>query len=117
MQYADRAGEHSEDAGLLAIRNQPGGRRLRVEATVAREAVVRPQRGELTFEPKDAAGDQRLVRKKTGVIDQIAGRKIIGSVKEQIVISDQAEDVVGGDVHRMDLDGHIRIERREHRLS
>src|SRR5438309_2308722 len=59
LEAADDAGEDAQDAALGAAGDHPGGRRLGVEAAVARPAL-RPEDGSLPLETEDAAVDVRL---------------------------------------------------------
>ena len=94
LNRADDARQHAEHAAFRAARHQAGRRRLRVEAAIAR-AVLRGEHRGLPLEPEDAAVGVRLAEEHAGVVDQVAGREVVGAVEDDVVVAERSQGVGG----------------------
>ena len=92
LDRADRRAQHAEHAALGAGRHHAGRRRLRVEAAVARP-VLGPEHRGLAVEPVDRAPDVGLAQQHGRVVDEVAGREVVGAVDDQVVGLEDLEDV------------------------
>ena len=86
LDRADGRAQHAEHAALGARRHHAGRRRLRVQAPVAR-AVLGPEHAGLAVEPVDRAPHVGLAEQHAGVVDQVAGREVVGAVDDQVVLA------------------------------
>ena len=82
---ADQAGENAQHAALGATWHQAGRRRLGIEAAVA-GPLARGEDAGLAFEAKDGAVDVGLAREHAGIVDQVAGGKVVGAVGDDVVV-------------------------------
>ena len=89
LENSHRAGQDAKHTGFLTIRDQPGRRRFGIETAIARIALMRLDRGQLTLKPKHAGGDQCFLGKETGVVHQKPRREVVGSVQHDIVLRDE----------------------------
>ena len=92
----DDPGQHAEHAGLGARRGQLGRRRLGDQAPVA-GAVVGVEDGDLALEAEDRPVHDRDPLEQGRVVDQVAGREVVGPVDDHVVAVDDVEDVVGAE--------------------
>ena len=69
---------------------------------------MRLEHRDLAVELEDAAVDDRLVGHHRGVVEQIAGGEVIGSVDDDVVVLDDVEDVVRAQGDRMLDDVDVR---------
>src|SRR5262249_21216038 len=87
-----------------------GRGRFGVETTVAG-----PDAGldnvHLAFETEDAAIDQRLFQKDTGIVDQVTGGKIVAAVDDHVVVFDEVHHVFAAESLAVGNDVDIGIER------
>ena len=90
---ADDAGQHPEHAALGAGRHAAGRRRRREEAAIARPAL-RVEDADLAVEPEDRRVDVGLAFERAGVVDQVAGRKPVRTVEDQVVRAHEFAHVV-----------------------
>jgi hypothetical protein len=106
----DHAREHAEHASFGAAGNEARRRRLGIQAPIARAFLGR-EHGRLPLEPENAAIDIRLVEQHARVVDEIAGREIVGAVDDDVVGREQVERVLGRDrrVVRDDLDQRVDV--------
>ena len=88
-------GQHAEHAVGAARRRQLGGRRLRIQAAVAR-ALVGDEGRELPVEAEDRRVHDRLALAHGGVVQQVARGEVVGAVDDHVVVADQVEHVVAG---------------------
>src|SRR5512143_3211614 len=121
----DHAGHDAQDARLLAGRHHAGRRRDLEETTVA-WPLARNDGHHLPLEPEDCRAHQRFLEHDTGVIDEVAGRKAVAPVHDDIVVLDDVLDVrrrepflVGHNLHIMvqrlvGLFRRIRLEHAKH---
>src|SRR5207302_4429774 len=106
---ADEAGHDPENAALGAARYQLGRGRLAKEAAVARTIGGAKNRC-LPLEPIHAAVDVWNPEQNRGVVDQVAGRKIIGAVDYQVVAPRDLERICGGKSSGVWLETNVRID-------
>ena len=85
---ADDARQHAEHAAFGAARHEPGRRRLRIQAAIARTVLGREHR-RLPLEPEDAAVGVRLAEQHARVVGQIARREVVGAVEDDVVRLEQ----------------------------
>ena len=94
----DRRAQDAEHAALGAGRHHARRRRLGVEVAVVQAPAVGgvlPEHRHLALEPVDRAPHVRLARQHRGVVDQVAGREVVGAVEDQVVLREQVDRVVG----------------------
>src|SRR6266550_1074617 len=105
----DEAGHDSENAALGAARYQLGRGRLAKETAVAR--TIRGAKNRcLPLEPIHAAVDVWNPEQHRGVVDQVAGREIIGAVDYQVIATGHLERICGGKSSGVWLDMNVRID-------
>ena len=92
-----------------------GGRRLGVEVAVLR-AVLGPEHGDLALEAVDRAPDVRLAEQHRGVVDQVAGREVVGAVDDEVVAGEDLEHVVVVEPRVVHDHVHVRVDL-EHRVA
>ncbi len=96
LDRADEPGQDAEHARLGAARDEPGRRRLRIQAAVAGAVLGREHR-RLPLEAEDAAVDVRLAEQHAGVVDEVARREVVGAVDDDVVAAEQIERVGRGE--------------------
>ena len=89
---ADEAGQNAEHATLRAGGNEPGRRRLRVEAAIARAFLGGEDAG-LSFEAEDGAVGVGLADQDAGVVDEVARLEVVGAVGDDVVVLEDLERV------------------------
>ena len=92
LHHADESGQNAQHSTLGAGWNQPGRWRLGIEAAVAR-AFFGCEHAGLPFEAENRTVDIRLAGKHAGVIHQIARRKVVGAVGDDVELAKQFERV------------------------
>src|SRR5712664_532944 len=105
----DDSGQHAQHAALRARWNEPGWRRLRVQAAIAR-TIGHAEHGDLSFEAKNRAVHIGLAEQNARIVDEIARGEIVGAVDDDIEISKELERVVAGQLGFKRLDLDIRIQ-------
>ena len=115
LDRTDDPGEHAEHAGLGARRRQLGRRRLGQQAAVAR-AVVGLEHRDLTLEPEDRPVHDGHALEERRVVQQVAGREVVGAVDDDVVAADDVDDVVGAEAHVVGDDVDVGVERGERLL-
>ena len=78
---------------------------------------MRADRRQRAVECAERGGDQRLLRKVTGIRDEIARGEIVGAVGDDVVARNQVERVARIDPRHVRLDGDMRIEPRDGRFG
>ena len=106
---AYHAGQDPEHAALGAARHEAGRRRLGVQAAVARAVLGAEDRG-LPLEAEDAAVGVRYAEDHAGVVDQIAGRKVVSAVDDDVVAAQHVERVGGRERHLVALDVDLGVD-------
>jgi hypothetical protein len=101
---------------LGARRRQLGRRRLRHLAPVA-GAVVGQVGAHLALEPEDRAVHHRGAGLERGVVDQVAGREVVGPVHHHVELLEDLDDVVGPQPHVVGDDVDVGVERHERLLG
>ena len=89
---ADQARQNSQHAPLGAVGDKVGRRRLGIEAAIA-GPVRREKDGRLAVEPEDRAINVGFAQEHAGVVDQVAGGKVVGAVDDHVVAGEQVESV------------------------
>ncbi len=112
LEGPDDPGEHAEDAGLRARRDELGRRRLGVQAPVARTGAC-VKDAHLALEPVDRAVDVRLAEEDAGVVDEVAGREVVRPVDDKVVAVQHVERVGGVEPPVVRDDRRPRVERRQ----
>ena len=95
LEDADESREHAEHPGLGARRHQVRGRRLGIEAAIT-GAALRVEDAHLALEAVDRPVDVGFAEKDGRVVDEIAGREIVGAVDDDVVSAHDVEGVLGG---------------------
>ena len=103
-------GKHAEHAALGAARDEPGRRRLRIKAAIARPAQVRREHAGLAFEAEDGAVHVRLLQQHAGVVGEVARGEVVGAVHDDVVGADDVEGVLAGEPGVVQDDLDVRIE-------
>src|SRR5467141_4439667 len=111
---ADDSGQNAEDAAFRAGRHKPRRRRFRIEAAVAR-TIGHAENGGLPFKPENRTVHVWLSQQNAGVIDEIARRKIVSPVDDNIKVLEEFERVGAGQLRFERLDLNVRIEVRQAR--
>ena len=109
LERADDPGQHAEHAALGAGRHQARRRRLREEAAVARP-LRSPEDRDLALETEDRAVDVGLAQHHAGVVDQVAGREVVGPVHDEVVVLEQVERVAGFEPGLVRDDPDVRVD-------
>ena len=95
LERADDPRQDAEHAALGAARRQLGRRRLREQAAVA-GALMRLEDGDLALEAEDRAVDDRDAVPHRGVVQEVAGREVVGAVDDHVpALGEDAVDVLG----------------------
>src|SRR5256885_5942025 len=84
LDAADDSRQYAKHTALSAAWNEPGRRRLRIQAAVARTLLRREHR-RLPFEAEDAAIRIRLSEQHARVVHQIPRREIVRAVDDDVV--------------------------------
>src|SRR5690606_28684214 len=115
LDAADESRQHAEHARLGAGWRGPRRRRLREEAAVAGPLVRREDR-RLSLELEDAPVDVDLVHEDAGVVHEVARREVVAAVDDDVVVLEEALDVLRG--HALAVADHldVRIEAFEREL-
>ena len=101
LQRANDTGDRAEDAGLRAIGNGAGRGRLGKEAAVGRVgravavAQVRLEGRDVAVERTHRPEHERALCEIAGVGDEVAGRGIVGPVRDDVVAADMLERIAG----------------------
>ena len=109
LKTTDDAAERAEDAGLAAVGNGAGRGWLGEKAAVARAALGGVEDADLALEAINAAVDERPAGESGGIVVEVAGGKIVGSVDDDIVAGEERESVAGSDAFGVFDDGDERI--------
>ncbi len=109
LNRADDPRQYAEHAALRARRDEPRRRRLGIQAAVARP-FRHAEHGYLPFEAKNRAVHIRLAEQNASVVDEIARRKIVRAVDNQIEVLEQLQGVIAGQLGLKCLDLDVRIE-------
>ena len=81
--------------GLAAAWDHAGRRWLRIQAAVARAALMRLEHRKLAVEPQHGGGHQGPLRQRAGIGHQEARGEIVGAVADDVVVAEQVQRVVG----------------------
>src|SRR6266478_5864298 len=111
---ADDSGQNAEDAAFRAGRHKLRRRRFRIEAAVAR-TIGHAENGGLPFKPENRTVHVWLSQQNAGVIDEIARRKIVSPVDDNIKVLEEFERIGAGQLRFERLDPNVRIEVRKAR--
>src|SRR6266478_6146156 len=111
---ADDSGQNAEDAAFRAGRHKPRRRRLRIKAAVAR-TIGHAENGGLPLKPENRTVHVWLSQQNAGVIDEIARRKIVSPIDDDIKVLEEFERVGAGQLRFDRLDLNVRIEVRKTR--
>ena len=107
---ADDAGQHAQHAAFGAARDEPGWRRLGIEA-----AIARARRRSRT--PTPALRSGRCCRRRSDleedarVVDEVARREVVGAVEDDVVVVEELERVRRGEARLVGLDVDLGVER------
>src|SRR6202035_1443156 len=94
LESADDPRQHPEDPALGAGGDEAGRRRLGEEAAVAGTPGA-PEDRHLALEAEDRPVDVGLARKDAGVVDEVAGGKVVGAVDDDVVGGEELHGVAG----------------------
>src|SRR5438034_4434614 len=102
-------GEDTQHASFGAAWDQAGWRWFRIEAAIAGTFPGIEYRG-LAFETEDAAVDIGLVQKHASIVDQIASRKIVGTIDDNVVVLQNVESIVGPQHRLIGIHLNVRVD-------
>ena len=71
---------------------------------------MRRKHGRLTIEPEDGAVDVRLFQEDADVVDEVAGREIVGTVDHHIVVAEDLHGVFAGERGFEFIDLQVRVD-------
>src|SRR3989454_6181238 len=104
--------EDAEDAALRARGHEPGRRRFRIEAAVARP-LRREEDARLTFEPEDRPVDVRFVQEDGRIIHEVPCREVVRPIDDHVVVAQDVQRVVGRQSGLVGLHVDVRIDLRD----
>ena len=110
LQGADQSRQNPQHPTGGAVGYLVDRRWLGKQTAVAGGTAGGVEKADLAFEAVDAAVNQGFAAQKAGVVEQVSGRVIIGSVDDDIVIRNDLPGVAGADGFRMHPEVGIRIE-------
>src|SRR6202050_793622 len=90
---SDKAWQRAEHSRLRARRRHVGWCGLGIEASIAGDAFIGLGKCGVAREGEDGAIDQRLLREHARIVDQIASRKIVAAIDDDVVILDYVHHV------------------------
>src|SRR5207244_12763740 len=94
---------------LRARRHQPRWGRLRIETPVA-GPLLRVEDGCLPLEPEDARVDVWLPQQDARVVDQVARRKVVCAVQDDVVLLQDLQRVRGVEPDLVWFDSYVRVD-------
>src|SRR5258705_1339425 len=106
--------QHAEYAAFSAGRNQPRRRRFRIQAAIA-GTIGHAENGGLAFEAKNRAVHVGLAEQDASIVHEIAGRKIVRAVDDDIEVLEEFERVGAGELRFEAQDLYVGIEVRKAR--
>ena len=112
LKTADHAAERAEDAGFAAVGDGAGRGWLGEKAAVARAALGGVEDADLALEAINAAVDERTAGEGGGVVVEVAGGKIVGSVDDDVVARDEIEHIRGVHDGFVLNDAHIGMSKQ-----
>ena len=92
---SDDSGQHAQHARFLATRHLSGRRGFRVQAAVT-GTIERFENRRLSLKPEEASVDVRFLRQHAGVVNQVAGGKVVAPIHHHLVATDDLHNVLGG---------------------
>src|SRR5215213_268946 len=104
----DGAGKDAEHPTLSAAGYEPRRRRLGIEAAVARTFRGK-EHARLAFEAEDGAVDVRFAEEDTRVVYQVAGREVVRTVHDHVVVLEDLQGVFAGECLFVDPDLDVRV--------
>ena len=87
-------GKHAKHSALCTTRHHPGRRRLREHATVTGTTQMRRENRALTVKSKDRSVDIRFLRQDADIIRQVARRKIVRSINDDVIVLNKLHRVL-----------------------
>jgi hypothetical protein len=105
---------------LGARRHHSRRRRLWIEIAVVQAEVVGgvlPEHRDLALEPVDGAPHVGLARQHRRVVDQVAGREVVGAIQDEVVLREQIDGVLGLESHLVQVDLHQRVDLQDRVLG
>ena len=105
----------AKHAVRAAARGELGRRRRRIEAAIAR-ALVRDEGGDLSLEAQDRGRDDGLAEPHSCIVQEVAGREVVGAVDDHVVRLDELEDVRRVEARVVCDDLHVGVERLDRSL-
>src|SRR5271154_5234372 len=109
LNRTDDSGQHAQHATFGARRHEAGRRRLRIQATVAR-AVWIAEDCYLALEAKNGAVDVGLAEEHGRVGDEVTRWKIVGAVHDDVVVLQNVESLLAGEMRFERINLNIRIQ-------
>lgn len=99
LQHAHGADDGADDAAFAAADDALWRRGLGEDASVARAAAGRAvEEEELARGLKRRGGDERFLEEHACVGDEVARRRVVGAVEDEVILRDDGGCVLGGEV-------------------
>src|SRR6185369_12089338 len=93
LNRADDPRQYAEHTTFSARRHESRRRRLRVQAAITR-ALLGPEDARLSFKAKDRAVDVWLATQHTRIVHEIARRKVVCAVDDDVVVAEEPHGVM-----------------------
>src|SRR4030095_5003814 len=116
LYHSNNPGQNSQDTGLTSRRHHTrrgwGGE----QAAVA-WANMRLEHTGLPFKLENAAMHYRLAGEESGIVDQIARRKVIAAVDDDVIVLKDSHDIIHRQTLVIEAHLHVRIKRVDRLLG
>src|SRR5215471_2289265 len=109
LDHSDYAGQHAKDTSFGTARHQTRRRRLGVQTSVARP-LLGIENGGLSFAPEYRTVNTRLAQQHAGVVYEITGWKIIGTVNHDVVGLQDFQSIFGSQRGLVALNLHVWVD-------
>ena len=117
LNHADDPGQHAHHAALGAGGHHARRRRLGKQIAVVGACGIQVEHGGLAFEAEDRAVDVGLAQQHTGVVDQVAGRKVVRAVADNVVGTHDVESVLARERRFVEIHLAVGIDLEDARLG
>src|SRR5271156_1775353 len=109
LDRADDSGKHAEHAAFGARGHQAWRRRFGIQAAIA-GAVGITEDGYLAFETENGAVHVGLAEEDARVVDEIARGEIVGAVHDEVVVFQNVERVLAGEMRLESVNLNIGVQ-------
>ena len=108
LEGADDSREDADDANFGAIGNVFGIWAL-WEETAIRGTVLVVEDGDLPFELEDRAEGEGFAEFDAGVVDEVAGGEVVGTVEDEVVVGEKPFCIFGGEAFDMRAEFNLSL--------